>query len=63
MPFGKDPYHLDWLDIIEKQFVEDPCVSGLPERTDLLNVVDMNGGRRSRVNWLIDRLPNKFPNI
>lgn len=44
-------WFLDWLD------------AGLPERTDLLSVLDMNGGRRSRVNWLIDNLSGKFPNI
>jgi hypothetical protein len=56
-------WFLDWLDIIEKQFVEDPCVAGLPERTDLLSVLDMNGGRRSRVKWLIGSLPNQFPKV
>jgi hypothetical protein len=56
-------WFLDWLDIVEKEFADDPCVSGLPERTDLLSVLDMNGGRRFRVNWLIDNLPNQFPNI
>lgn len=56
-------WFLDWLDIVERQFAEDPCVAGLPERTDLLSVLDMNGGRRSRVNWLIDNLSGRFPNI
>lgn len=54
-------WFLDWLDVVEKQFGENPCAAGLPERTDLLSLLDMNGGRRSRVNWLINNLPPKFP--
>lgn len=56
-------WFLEWLDIVDKRFAEDPCDSGFPERTDLLSVLDMNGGRRARVLWLIDRLPKQFPNL
>jgi Apea-like HEPN len=56
-------WFLNWLDIVEKQFAKNPCVSGVPERTDLLSVLDMNGGRRSKVNWLINTLPAQFPNL
>ena len=56
-------WFLDWLDIVDKRFAEHACDSGSPERTDLLSVLDMNGGRRARVQWLIDRLPKQFPNL
>jgi hypothetical protein len=56
-------WFLDWLDIIDRRFSESPCPAGLPERTDLLRVLDMDGRRRLRVEWLVNNLPDQFPRI
>lgn len=56
-------WFLEWLDIVERHFSESHCLAGLPERTDLLRVLDMDGGRRLRINWLINNLPKQFPRL
>lgn len=54
-------WFLDYSDYIQRQHEGNASNAGLPDRKDILSMLDMDEGRRSRVRWLIDTMPKGFP--
>jgi hypothetical protein len=54
-------WFLRFLDHVQANYQNAPRNMGLPERKDILTVLDMKPGRRAKVGWLLGTLPEDFP--
>lgn len=56
-------WFLKFLEQVQKHYPQDIGNLGLPERKELLYLIDTDLGSRERLKVLLDKLPKNFPKL